>query len=128
MKLNWALDKEHAAKPEILDDEIVWFDILDFFTYVQPPWRLDLNNLKRRSKKKIEKAKEHFENGGWMDPCYVMGRICDVHPQHADDERLVIENRHRLLAALELGETHAPVCVPEHLIKELKSSIKFMIS
>ena len=128
MNLNWALDKEHAEKPDILDDEIVWFDILDFFNYVQPPWRLDPDNLKQRSKEKVANAKEHFENGEWMDPCYIIGKICERWPIHPDDERLVIENRHRLIAALELGETHAPVCVPDHLIKELKSSIKFMIS
>ena len=126
MNLNWALDKEHAEKPEILNDEIVWFDILDFFNYVQPPWTLDLDNLKYESEKKVKKAKEHFESESWMDPCYVMGRICDVHPQHADDKRIMIENRHRLLAALQLGAIYAPVSVPEHLIKELKSAVKFI--
>lgn len=128
MKLNWALDKEHAEKPDILNNEMVWFDILDFFNYVQPPWRLDSDNLSSRNKRKIAAAKKHFENNGWMDPCYIMGIVQDVYPKNPSDERLIIENRHRLLAALQLGETHAPVCVPDHLVEELKSSIKFMIS
>ena len=126
MNLNWALDKEHAEKPDLLDAdhrEIVWFNILDYFNYVQKPWKLDPDDLKRRGKKKVEKAKEHFESGGWMDPCYVMGRICDVYPQHADDKRVMIENRHRVIAALELGETYAPVSVPLGLVEELKSVI-----
>ena len=62
MKLNWALDKEHAERPELLDDEIVWFDILDFFNYIQNPWKLDPDDLKHRSIKKVKKAKEHFES------------------------------------------------------------------
>ena len=130
MNLNWALDKEHAKKPDLLDAdhrEIVWFDILEFFNHIEKPWTLNSDDLKHRGKKKVEKAKEHFENGGWMDPCYVMGRICDVYPQHADDERLMIENRHRLIAALQLGETHAPCSVPLKLVEELKLAIKNVV-
>ena len=127
MKLNWALDKEHAEKPELLDDEIIWVDILDFLNRVKPPYSLDPDNLSHGSKKRVAAAKKHFENGGWMDPCFVMGRYCDVYPQHPDDN-LIIENRHRLIAALQLGETHAPVSVPNHLIKELKVLINFVIS
>ena len=125
MKLNWALEKEHAEKPHLLDKEIVWFDILDFFNYVQEPWTLDRNNLKRQGKIKVEKAKEHFSNGDWMDVSEVRGKLYEIYPQHPDDDRLMIENRHRLLAALELGETHAPVSVPDNLVEELKSAIKF---
>lgn len=130
MKLNWALDKKHAEKPKLLDSskEIIWFDILDYFNYVQLPYTLDLDNLSSRSEEKIDAAKKYFENSGWMDPSYVVGKIQNVYPQHPDDDRLIIENRHRLIAALRLGETHAPVSVPNELVKELKSSIKFMIS
>ncbi len=126
LNLNWALEKEHAEKPDLLDREIVWFDIQDFFNYVQKPWTLDSNNLKRRGKEKIEKAKKHFSDGGWMDVSEVRGKLYEIHPQHPLDDRLMIENRHRLLAALELGETHAPFSVPDNLVEELKSAIKFI--
>ena len=111
----------------MLDREIVWFDILDFFNYVQKPWTLDLDDLNYRGKKKVKNAKEHFENGGWMDISEVKGRICDVYPQHPDDHRLMIENRHRLIAALQLGETYAPFSTPKELVEELKLTIKNVV-
>ena len=124
--LNWALDKEHAEKPHLLDREIVWFDILDFLNYIEKPWTIDPDNLTYRNEKKIKKAKEHFSNDGWMDPVDIRGKVCDVWPQHAPDDRLMIENRHRLVAAHQLGETHAPFSVPDNLVEELKSAIKFI--
>lgn len=126
MILNWAIEKEHAEVPELLDTnhrEIVWFDILEFLNYVQKPWTIDPDNLTYRNEKKIKKAKEHFSNGGWMDLTDVRGKICDIWPQHASDNRLVIENRHRLLAALQLGEKYAPFSVPLKLVEELKSAV-----
>lgn len=128
MKYNWATDKEHAEEPHLLDREIVWFDICDLLNNIENPWVLDPNDLTARSKRKVESAKEHFENGGWMDVVDVRGRVSVVWPQHPDDHRIMIENRHRLIAALELGETYAPFSVPYELVEELKSSIKFMIS
>lgn len=130
MTLNWAIEKEHAERPDLLDAdhrEIVWFDILEFFNYVPKPWTIDLNNLTYRNEKKIKKTKEHFENGGWMDVAEVQGKLCDKYPQHPDDDRLMIENRHRLIAALQLGETYAPVSVPLKLVEELKLAIKNVV-
>ncbi len=127
MSLNWAVEKEHAKKPELLDTdhrEIVWFDILEFLNYIQEPWTIDPNNLTYRNEKKIKSAKEHFSNGGWMDIVDVCGKVSVIWPQHPDDHRLKIENRHRLVAALQLGETYAPFSVPTELVEELKSNIK----
>lgn len=127
MSLNWAIEKEHVKEPKLLDTdhrEIVWFDILEFLNYIQEPWTIDPNNLTYRNEKKIKKAKEHFSNDGWMDPVDVRGKVCDKWPQHAPDDRLMIENRHRLVAALQLGETYAPFSVPKELVKDLKSNIK----
>jgi hypothetical protein len=126
MKLNWALDKEHAETPHLLDREIIWFDIIDLLNHIEKPWKLDPDDLKHRGKKKVEKAKEHFENGGWMDVVDVRGRVSVEWPQHPDDHRIMIENRHRLIAALELGATYAPFAVPDYLVKELKSATKFI--
>ena len=58
-----------------------------------------------------------------MDVVDVRGRLYDVYPQHPDDDRLIIENRHRIIAALELGETYAPFSVPLGLVDDLKSTI-----
>jgi len=127
MSLNWVIEKEHAERPELLDSnsrEIVWFDIIDLLSHIEQPWVLDPDNLNYRSEKKVKEAKEHFENGDWMDPAEVQGRVSVVWPQHADDHRIMIENRHRLIAALQLGEKYAPFSVPLDLVEELKSTIK----
>ena len=127
MSLNWAVEKEHAKEPELLNTnhrEIVWFDILEFLNYAQKPWTLDPDDLTYRNERKINNVKEHFENGGWMDPTDVQKKVCDRWPQHAPDDRLIVEGRHRLVAALQLGETYAPFSVPHELVEHLKSNIK----
>jgi hypothetical protein len=128
MNLNWALTKEYAKEPHLLDlnkREIVWFDIIKFLDYIEKPWTIDPNDLDYRKEKKIAAAKEHFESGGWMDPVDVRGKVSTVWPQHSDDHRIIVENRHRLVAALQLGETHAPCSVPLDLVDELKAKIPF---
>ncbi|KKL83290.1 hypothetical protein LCGC14_1976220 [marine sediment metagenome] len=102
----------------------MWFDILEFLNYAQLPWTLDPNDLKYRAERKIEDAKEYFKNGGWMDPTEIKGRVCDIWPQHVPDDRIIVEGRHRLVAALQLGETYAPFSVPKELVEDLKSNIK----
>jgi hypothetical protein len=37
--------------------------------------------------------------------------------------RLLAEGRHRLVAALQLGETYAPFSVPKEMVDDLKSTI-----
>lgn len=127
MSLNWAIEKEHAEEPELLDAnyrEIVWFDILEFLNYAQKPWTIDPDKPKNvHAQIKIENVKKHFESGGWMDPTDIRGKVCDVWPQHAPDDRLIVENRHRLVAAHQLGEKYAPFSVPLELVEELKSAI-----
>lgn len=127
MSLNWAIEKKHAEQPELLDAnhrKIIWFDILEFLNYIQLPWTLDPDDLKYRSVRKIDAAKEHFVNGGWMDPTDVQGNIIDLlEGALDDDDRIIVEGRHRLVAALQLGETYAPFSVPHELVKRLKSAI-----
>lgn len=118
MNLNWAIEKEHAEEPKLLDTdyrEIVWFDILDFLKHPQRPWTLDPRNLKSVQEIKVKKAKKHFESGGWMDPTDIQGI--------RRDGRILAEGRHRLVAALQLGETYAPFSVPKEIIDDLKSTI-----
>jgi hypothetical protein len=126
-KLNWVLDSQHAEQPELFADdrEIIWFDILDFLKHTHEPWTLDPNNLKRRNERKVEDAKNHFEGGGWMDPSDIQGLCCNrVERAEPDDDRIMLEGRHRLVAALQLGETYAPFSVPRNLAGELKSKIE----
>jgi hypothetical protein len=114
-KLNWVLDSQHAEQPELFADdrEIIWFDIT-----------LDPNNLKRRNERKVEDAKNHFEGGGWMDPSDIQGLCCNrVERAEPDDDRIMLEGRHRLVAALQLGETYAPFSVPLDMVDQLKSTI-----
>ena len=129
MSLNWAAGKNsHKAEdPKILDSsarKIIWFDIIEFLNFAQKPWTIDPDNLTYRNKDRIKAAKEHFENGGWMDPTDVRGKITDLYERATeDDKRIVVEGRHRLVAALQLGETHAPFSVPLELVDNLKANV-----
>ena len=132
MALNWAVgENSHKAEdPEILDSsarEIIWFDILDFLNFLsnrQTLWLIDPNNLNRRQEEKVANAKSHFESGGWMDPSDIQGLVCDrLARATADDDRIMLEGRNRLVAAIQLGETYAPFSVPRELVDELKSTI-----
>ena len=129
MSLNWAVgENSHKAEdPEILDSsarKIIWFNILEFLNWAQKPWTIDPDNLTRRNKDKIKPAKEHFETGGWMDPTDVRGKITDLYERaNDDDRRIVVEGKHRLIAALQLGETYAPFSVPLELVDNLKTNV-----
>ena len=118
MKLNWALDKKHAEEPELLDPgsrEIVWFDIIDLLKQTRQSWTIDPNKRKCRNEIKIEKAKKHFEDGGWMDPGYIRY----IRP----DGYILVEGKHRMVAAIQLGETYAPFTMPKEWADDLKSMI-----
>ncbi len=129
MSLNWAVgeNSHKAEEPELLDSsarEIIWFNILDFLSHMQRPWIIDPNNLKRRQEEKVAAVKSHFESGGWMDPSDVQGLVCDqLQRAEPDDDRIMLEGRHRLVAAIQLGETYAPFSVPHELVEDLKSTI-----
>ena len=59
-----------------------------------------------------------------MDPSDVRGLVCDrIDGATADDDRIILEGKHRLVAAIQLGETYAPVSVPVDIVDELKSTI-----
>ena len=126
MSLNWAIgENSHKAEdPEILDSsarEIIWFNILDFISHMQKPWYIDPNNLTHRQEEKIANAKSHFENGGWMDPSDV--QLLAVRENARFYKLLRIEGKHRLIAAIQLGETYAPFSVPHEAVEDLKSTI-----
>jgi len=121
MSLNWAIEENgyRAKQPELLDAnkrEIVWFDILEIFNHTCIPWTLTPDAIRRQNMGKVDAAREHFENGGWMDPS-------DVRRMHDDGSHIRIEGRHRLIAAMQLGETYAPFSVPLGLVDKLKSII-----
>ena len=59
-----------------------------------------------------------------MDPTNVRGKITDLYERATeDDKRIAVEGRHRLVAALQLGETHAPFSVPLELVDNLKANV-----
>ncbi len=98
--INWAIgeNSDKAEEPRLLDlsvRKIVWLDIkkLNIMLRLISGFRL----------KKIPQAKAHWEAGGWMDPSEVRG--------FAGKGNLLVEGKNRLMAALELGETHAPFSV-----------------
>ena len=129
MSLNWAVgENSHKAEnPKILDSsarKIIWFDIIEFLNFAQEPWTLDPDNLSYLEEEKVKTVKNHFESGGWMDPTDVMGKYTDLRIKAAaDDERIMVNGRHRLIAALQLGETYAPFSVPLKLVDNLKANI-----
>ena len=103
--LNWAIDEnsDKALEPKLQDPslrKIMWLGIEPLLAYIASKQRLKLN--------RVSLAKAHFESGGWMDPSDVRG--------FAANTRLLVEGKNRLAAAQQLGETHAPISVPLHLV------------
>lgn len=133
MNLNWAVgeNSHKALESRLLDSsarEIIWFNILDFISYVTHKW---VNNPNIRTPRRpastnvghshfVAKAKSHFENGGWMDPSDVQGL---VRKHRCKTSGIILEGKHRLVAAIQLGETYAPFSVPHKLVEDLKSII-----
>jgi len=74
MNLNWAIEKEHAEEPHLLDTnnrEIVWFDILEFLKRRQSPWILDPKNLRSVQEIKAKKLKNILRVVvGWTQPIF----------------------------------------------------------
>lgn len=98
--LNWAIDEnsDKAEEPRLLDlsvRKIVWLDIKKLIAWIRMNSGFALNH--------IPKAKEHWKDGGWMDPSEIRG--------FTKKGGLLVEGKNRLMAALELGETHAPFSV-----------------
>ncbi len=99
--LNWDIT-------DVADRQVIWFNIQDFLDLLVRPWAIDPDNLTVQQEAKAGYAKEHFERGSPMDPSDVQGL--------SDDGRIVVEGRHRLVAAMQLGETYAPFSVPLDMV------------
>jgi len=98
--LNWAIgeNSDKAEEPRLLDlsaRKIVWLDIKKMNVWVRLHTGMRL--------KKIPQARAHWEAGGWMDPSEIRGFT-----KHGG---LLVEGKNRLMAALELGQTHSPFSV-----------------
>jgi len=110
--LNWAIG-EHSDKAQdlaLLDSstrKIMWLDIKKI---------LDLINSRGGPVlTRVPEAKKHFESGGWMDPSEIKG--------FSRRGSLIVEGKHRLKAALELGETHSPFSIRIDLLDQLQGIV-----
>lgn len=98
--LNWAIG-EHSDKAvetrllDLSDRKIVWLDIKKIVAWIR----------RKRGYKlaRVPLAKEHWKSGGWMDPSEIRG--------FSKNGSLIVEGKNRMVAASELGETHAPFSI-----------------
>ena len=100
VSLNWAIGEhsDKALEPRLLDlsvRKIVWLDIKKLIAFIRQRRGFAVNH--------VFLVKEHWETGGWMDPSEIRG--------FSKTGSLIVEGKNRLMAALELGETHAPFSV-----------------
>jgi hypothetical protein len=118
-ELNWAhgenLDKrksKYVAKGHV----VVWVKIKDVIDNMHSDFRISPDSSENRIGQRFEKAVEHFKANGWMD---LTSLGWNDHWKTVD----VGDGRHRLAAALSLGEVWAPVTVDKSDIDELKKVI-----
>lgn len=107
MSLNWAVGEhsDKALEPRLQDPltrKIVWLDIEQLLAYMRQRRGFVVNHA--------HLVKEHWESGGWVDPSDIRG-----YSQKGD---LLVEGKNRLIAALELGETHSPFSVPLEILDD----------
>lgn len=82
LMLHWSLPRSR----------IVWLDIENVLSRMCP-------RKNRIYEDKVAGCVAHFEGGGEMSPSEI---------ESIKDGVIIVEGRHRLVAALQLGETHAP--------------------
>lgn len=110
--LNWAVGPNSGKASSISRNQqkkhkVIWLPIKDVFSKVERGFKLDIDDPKGGANAKperIERAKEHFLSGGYMDPPEV---------GYNDWFRSIVftDGRHRLVAAYQLGAKKAPFVV-----------------
>ncbi len=118
-ELNWAVgdDAKHAKKGYVpRDSVVVWVRIRDVIDNQHRDFRISPESDENRIGKRFDAAVDHWKNGGWMNPSQLGW---NDHWKTVD----VGDGRHRLAAALSMGEEWAPVLVDPNEIPKLKKVI-----
>lgn len=110
--LKWAIGSNinHATQLtrkdlENPETDLVWINIKDLYNQTSKNQRLDINDPdggKIGLSGRVQRAKEHWLEDGFMDPSYIVWNRYENVFNFSD-------GRHRLVAAHQLGEKWAPV-------------------
>lgn len=131
----WAVDK-HADKATLPHQnrikngtydnyELMWLNIEDVFSNAHPSFALDVNDPvggKNSIKGRVQRAKDHWESGGYMDPSEL-----GYNDSNGAINRGTIDftdGRHRMVAAYHRGEEYAPALVPKEDVAQIKSLVR----
>ena len=123
--VNWAIDTNidkalpWSKKDQTNDDyKLIWVDIRKLMAAVTSDFRLDLDDPEGGPnviKGRIEKAIDHLQQGGHMDPPLVSLGYNGID---------FTDGRHRLVAAYRLGDKTAPIIVPKEQAKKIMELLK----
>ena len=111
LAIRWAVGKNLrkaslTSRKDQTDESniVVWVDINKLVSVSNPDMRAD-------SSDKIDRAIEHWQNDGWMDPPYI-----DIYKGMVE----FVDGRHRILAAKKQGSLFAPVIMDKEEVGNLK--------
>lgn len=123
-KLNWAIGKDidKAQAPyRQKNNKIVWLNAEEVLPKVHPDFRVIPESGMNHIGNRMDKAKSHFASGGYMDPPDVV-----YNAQHPKYPVGIDNGRHRIAAALSMGEKWFPASVEPDDVPQLKKHISVM--
>lgn len=95
------------------DNAVVWVPLETLMAATDRDFRLDFDGTGGPNARagRVDRAREHWETGGFMDPPLINVFGPQVH---------FVDGRHRLVAAHALGERVGPVVIPQAELTDLK--------
>ena len=124
IKLNWAIGKDidKAQAPyRQKNNKIVWLNAEEVLPKVHPDFRVIPESGMNHIGNRMDKAKSHFASGGYMDPPDV-----GYNAQHPKYPVGIGNGRHRIAAALSMGEKWFPASVEPDDVAQLKKHVSVM--
>ena len=126
-ELNWAVGPNinhayGAIKNDLNDPDymVVWVDIKDLFDKTYSQQRLNVDDPtggENSIGNRVERAKEFWHKGGYMNPSLVSWNdYCKCFD--------FSDGRHRLVAAYQMGERWAPIVIDKESTGKLKELVK----
>lgn len=116
--LNWALDpKDRQDKHS--GYQLVHVNVADLWKNINPDWLVTNQSKTNHIKNRFEGAVEHFRSGQPMDP-----PTLSYSGEFSAHEVQVVNGRHRIAAAVELGQQWIPAFVLKEDLPDLKRVIQ----
>lgn len=115
-ELNWELnpDRRYDRFPGIT----VLANVEDIWANVNPEWLITNSSETNRIGKRFDKAVQHFQSNQPMDP-----PVIAFSGEHSRYPIQVVNGRHRIAAAVQLGQQWIPIIVDPKQLNDIKQVI-----